>query len=940
MRKFSCIFSIGLVLCYGGFSSGSALSEDTILNHTHQLIGFQSRGDALGWLEITKEAKAPITLKVAPLHLQVIQPIWSIDKDSQTSLSAFGIANLSSYEVNFDTKSHSITFPSIATMTSSSYSSGIYQASHSLLNTWGNIIFGSISHQGVRGSAFGVLGGRVRVQWGEVSFGNITSEYKDSYGVRGGLEVMSGAIVSFERVSAGGSAYGVEGELSNQGEIRIEEIRGGDQKLGFSGNAVGLKGKIDNQGSIEIALIGANNGGYAYGVSGEVSNQGEIKLLKITSSEGNAFGVIGGLSGGGRLEVGEILAGSSSAGGNAYGIYNLYGGKITNNATFSLISSIRDMRGEGGKSFGVYSLGDLEIVDSNLVFSAMWGEEIYPIFSQGALSIENSSLVFGAEKERAIISFEGGEIVLYKANLVADSGKGIVGSGSVRVLSGGEVVVDTPQNAFEGKVDIVLEEGATLMFGSDSQMKSLKAKHSTIKIHSKSATLDIYDFNVNHSSFVLASSAKTSDKIYIHSTTSTTPLKNNLYVKLNEVSTIPNYVLLVHLPKELGEKIIFNELYLPSSQSRAISYVGFDEVEVAINRHDSEESVYYYTDLVAQNLQINSSFLLPTQTALNANHSLFLLHLNSLDTRLGELRGGSGGNGVWGRVNVGKGREALQKESKILFSTYQGGYDYGFCMLEACDFVGVFGSYLLGVNTQEGGEYEGESVLLYLPSYDVLTQGFEVGVYNTYVRDRGFFADSVFKVSGLFSDIQTPLQSTSYALSSYALSLSQEMGYRFLLGGGVYFDLQTGVAGSFLTSQNFNQELELEGSLYTLYASQKELWILRARGGGRIGYEWRGEEIAWGLSVGGLYEYHSFYGGEIDYLSNSGARAKSNPYTSNQQGILSVGMNVSIKESSRLYMEFEKSFGGKILRDFSLNFGARFALGKAPQGGRGKEEQL
>ena len=937
MRKISCIFTISFAFCYGGFSSGSSLSEDTTLNHTHQFIDFQSKGDALGWLEISKSAQTPITLKVAPLHLQVIQPIWSIDKDSQTSLSAFGIANLSSYEVNFDTKSHAISFPSIATMTSSSYASGIYQDTQSSLHTWGNLNFGSISHQGLRGSSFGVLGGRLSVEWGEVAFENITSQYKDSYGVSGGLEVVGGAVVSFGSVSGGGSAYGIEGELSNQGEIRIAEIRGGDQNLGFSGNAVGAKGKIDNEGSIEIELIDAKNGGYVYGLGGGVSNQGEIRISQILSREGSAFGIVGGLSGGGRLEIGEIEAGSSSSGGDAYGFYNLLDSTITNEARFSLISSIRDMRGEGGRSYGIYNLGDLKIVDSKLEFSTMWGEEIYPIFSQGMLSIEDSSLVFGTEEEGAIISFGGGEIVLYQANLVASSGKGIVGSGSVRVLSGGEVVVDTPSDALSG-VEVVLEEGASLRIGSDSWIKSLKTqKNATIEIRSKESSLQIDDFLSSHSSFILTASRLSSDKIYIRSTSSTTPLINTLYVKLDEISTTPNYVLLVHLPKELGEKIIFNELTLPSSQTKISSYVGFDEVEVAINRHDSEESVYYYTDLVAQNIQINPTFLLPTQTALNANHSLFLLHLNSLDTRLGELRGGEEGSGMWGRVNIGKGSESMQKESEILFSTYQGGYDYGFCMSKACNFVGVFGSYLLGANTQEGGEYEGEEVWLSLPAYDVLTQGFEVGVYNTYVRESGLFVDSVLKASFLSSDVQMPLQSTSYTLSSYALNLSQEVGYRFLLGGGAYFDLQSGVGGSYLTPQDFSQELEMEGDIYTLLSSQKELWILGARVGGRIGYEWRGESASLGLSVGGFYEYHSFYGGEIDYLSNSGAKAKSNPYIDNQQGILSVGLDISLGENTRLYFDFEKSFGGKILRDFSLNFGARFAFGNSPCGENPKE---
>lgn len=936
MRKICCVFGVSLALCYGGISSGSSLSEDTLLNHTHQLIGFQSKGNALGWLEITKEAKAPITLKVAPLHLHIIQPIWSIDKDSQTSLSAFGIANFSSYEVNFDTKSHAISFPSIATMTSSSYSSGIFQSPSSTLNTWGNLIFGGISHQGARGSSFGVLGGKMGVRWGEVVFDSIHSEYKDAYGVSAELEIDKGSKLSFGKISAGGNAYGVEGRVVNKGELRFEEIKGGDQNLGFSGNAVGIKGVIENSGEVEFSLISAKNGGSAYGVRGEVANQGRMRFGKIASNEGSAFGIFGSVSGGGSVEFGEIGGGSSSGGGNAYGIYNLLKAEMTNNASFSIISSIQDNQGRGGRSYGIYNLGDLQIEGSEIVVSSLWGSEVYPIFSQGELKIYDSSLVFGGKREEAIISFESGEIVLYRANLVAKSGGGIVGSGSVRVLGGGEMFIDTPQNAFGGEIDVVLEEGATLRFGSDSQMKSLRAKHSIVTISSKSATLDIYDFNANHSSFILASSSQTSDRIFIHSTSSTTTLTNNLYIKLDEIPTTPNYVLLVHLPKELGEQIIFNELFESSSKAGTISYMGFDELEVPINRHDTEESVYYYADLNTPSPQINSSFLLPTQTALNANHSLFLLHLNSLGTRTRELRD-SEGSGLWGRADVGRGSERMQGESEILFSSYQGGYDYGFCTFGGCDYVGIFASYLQGNTTQEGGIYMGQNLLFDLSSYDVLTQGFEAGIYNAYVREGGVFSNSIFKVSGLYSNVKMPYQDTPHSLSTYALSLSQEIGYQFLIGRGAFLDLQVGVGGSYLTPESFAQKLEIENNTYTLTSSQKELWILRSRAGGRVGYKWSGEEIVWALSVGGFYEFHAFYGGEIEYIS-ANAKAKSNPYVNNQQGVVNAGFELGFKESSRLYVEFERSFGGKLVRDFSLNFGARFSFG-ASQVGRAKVEQ-
>lgn len=938
MKRLGCIFGLSIALCYGGFSSGSSLSKDTTLNHTHQLIGFQSRGDALGWLEIKQSTQAPITLKVSPIHLQVIQPIWSVDKDDTTLLSAFGIANLSPFEVSFDSSRHRILFPSIATMTSNSLITGVYQNPQSTFVLKGELKFDSISHQGLKGSSFGILGGALKITQGKMIFDLINAEYRDSYGLSADVVVDKDSSLLFDTIKAGGNAYGISGRIQNQGKITFEKIVGGDQGFGYSGDAVGIEGEVSNSSILSFGLIRAKNGGSAYGVSANTTNEGTITLGQIISNEGNAYGISGGLKGEGGVEIGEVRAGSSVAGGRAYGIYNLSSSSIQGNLRLSSLSSIKDYRNQGGESYGIYNLGVLEIDDSNLVFSSIQGDEVFPIYSQGVLNIKDSTLAFGTEAQGAVISVRGGEIVLQEANLIASQGGGIAGEARLRILEGGNVLIDTPQQALLGEIEVFLEPRASLRFGSDAKMKTLSANGgATLEIRSKSATLDVYDFLANDSNFILTSSLQSSDKIIIHHSSTKTPLKNNLYVKLYEISTTPNYVLLVSMPKELGDRIVFNELIESSTQSRSVAYVGFDEVSVDIKRHDTQERVYYYSDLVAKDYKINTNFLLPTQVALNANHSLFLLNTDSLDVRMGELRGGVEGSGIWGRLNFGKGRERMQKDSEINFFSFQSGYDYDFLLLNAYNYVGFFANYLRSVTTQEGGEYQ--NISLPSSSYDVITQGFEVGVYNSYVRDEGIFSDSLAKFVGLFSKAQMPYQTNPYNLTTYAFSLSQEVGYRFLLPKGVYFDLQTDLLASYLSSQDLLQELEIDNMLYTLSSKQNPLYVLKSKSGLSLGYEWRGENFSLGVSVGGFYVFHSFYGGEIEYLSSSSATLQNDPYSNNHQGILNIGINLALKEKTRLFFDFEKSFGGRLIKDFSINFGARFALGKSPQRGKPQEEQ-
>ena len=44
---------------------------------------------------------------------------------------------------------------------------------------------------------------------------------------------------------------------------------------------------------------------------------------------------------------------------------------------------------------------------------------------------------------------------------------------------------------------------------------------------------------------------------------------------------------------------------------------------------------------------------------------------------------------------------------------------------------------------------------------------------------------------------------------------------------------------------------------------------------------------------------------------------------------MNVGTNMTIKDNTRLYFDFEKSFAGKINTDYQVNVGVRYSFGES-----------
>ena len=62
-------------------------------------------------------------------------------------------------------------------------------------------------------------------------------------------------------------------------------------------------------------------------------------------------------------------------------------------------------------------------------------------------------------------------------------------------------------------------------------------------------------------------------------------------------------------------------------------------------------------------------------------------------------------------------------------------------------------------------------------------------------------------------------------------------------------------------------------------------------------------------------------------VSTSNQALSLSPLASTARFVLNLGTNFKIKDNTRIYFDFERSFGGRITTDYQLNLGVRYSFG-------------
>lgn len=327
-----------------------------------------------------------------------------------------------------------------------------------------------------------------------------------------------------------------------------------------------------------------------------------------------------------------------------------------------------------------------------------------------------------------------------------------------------------------------------------------------------------------------------------------------------------------------------------------------------------------------------------TSSALALNYDLFIGNFNSLNKRMGELRDNPYSEGMWGRIFNGQISNDFSG-SKNNYTTIQMGYDHKLGELsDASNYLGFSVSYLLGLSDQHS--IDASSSYLSRSIKDVISNGVEIALYNSYIQDNGWFSDTIAKFSYLTSDFNILDNSNSTSekesTSNIAFTLSQEFGYRFKLGEtqSQYIDPQAELALGYFSGTDLKQ---VAGSDY-LDAKSDSMTLFRARVGTAVGYDFKdltsSKDFNAKLYVGLSYEADFISGGDVTLTPNNGSATKvGSLFGSDGRGVLNVGTNLEIKEYIRMYADIQTSFGGKITNDYQVNFGVRYSFGE----GAGKE---
>ena len=380
------------------------------------------------------------------------------------------------------------------------------------------------------------------------------------------------------------------------------------------------------------------------------------------------------------------------------------------------------------------------------------------------------------------------------------------------------------------------------------------------------------------------------------------------------------------------------------------SVLGFEQVQTSITSKTTDANgknptnsssnpadtytTYFLTS--AKNQGVSLANQKTTSSALGNNYMLYLANLNSLNKRMGELRENTHTHGTWARVFNGMQSTNFSNalDTRSIYTTLQGGYDYSFGFKGASNTLGFALSYAnsiskSGVTKELDGSEKGIK--------HAFSNAIELAIYNAYVQDgaskatgwkNGLYTDSIVKFSYISSDLNL-FGEASNKTTNLAFTLSQEIGYRFLLGNDkeFYIDPQGEITLGYLNQSNLKQTL----AGHNLLGVQDAIFTLRSRIGSSYGYKFdkftQNKGFNSSLYLGTYFVSDFIIGGDVHLVSTSNQSLSLSPLASTARFVLNLGTNFKIKDNTRIYFDFERSFGGKITTDYQLNLGVRYSFG-------------
>lgn len=271
---------------------------------------------------------------------------------------------------------------------------------------------------------------------------------------------------------------------------------------------------------------------------------------------------------------------------------------------------------------------------------------------------------------------------------------------------------------------------------------------------------------------------------------------------------------------------------------------------------------------------------------------------DEMHQRMGELRSSNGEAGIWARMKRGESKYG-DMDIKNQYSTYQLGYD---------EKVGDSNWYIGGAISRT----EGKSSFA-TGSGENQSTGFTV--YGTYVADDGQYVDLSAKYARLDNEFdvfgRSGIESTGdYRNNGYAFSA--EYGKRIEAGNDFWVEPQVQLTYGHLSSANYTTSRDVR---VTQDAMDSVV--------GRLGFA-AGKDIGAGnVYVKASYLYD--FDGETSVSMTDGKNSA--VYDQDLGGgwfEVGIGTNINLSETSHLYFDVEKTYGGDIETPWQWNAGVRF----------------
>lgn len=271
---------------------------------------------------------------------------------------------------------------------------------------------------------------------------------------------------------------------------------------------------------------------------------------------------------------------------------------------------------------------------------------------------------------------------------------------------------------------------------------------------------------------------------------------------------------------------------------------------------------------------------------------------DEMHQRMGELRSSNGEAGIWARMKRGESKYG-DMDIKNQYSTYQLGYD---------EKVGDSNWYIGGAISRT----EGKSSFA-TGSGENQSTGFTV--YGTYVADDGQYVDLSAKYARLDNEFdvfgRSGIESTGdYRNNGYAFSA--EYGKRIEAGNDFWIEPQVQLTYGHLSSANYTTSRDVR---VTQDAMDSVV--------GRLGFA-AGKNIGAGnVYVKASYLYD--FDGDTNVKMTDGINSA--VYDQDLGGgwfEVGIGTNINLSETSHLYFDVEKTYGGDIETPWQWNAGVRF----------------